>query len=53
VNLVFKAIGPNGSVSPLVIRGFRINDGSTDAYGRNGELRIITAVNGPRMQHMW
>jgi hypothetical protein len=46
VKLSFAAIGESGSVSPLAISGFRLNDGKTQVLTQNGSVSI-NAATGP------
>lgn len=45
VNLRFSTIGGEGTNSPLIIRGFRFNDGEVDPVTVDGQLFITAASN--------
>ena len=44
VNLRFSVEGRVGSTTPLIIDGFRLNDGINDVYTTNGQLVITSTI---------
>ena len=46
INLNFSAIGESGSVSPLTIKEFTLNDGRTQVVTQNGSI-TVNAASGP------